>query len=122
CALPIYRAVARQAVRESLVMLKNKNSLLPLSRKLNVLVAGDGADNIGKQAGGWSVSWQGTGNTNEDFPGATSIYAGIAEIVSAAGGTATLSADGAFTAKPDVAIVVFGEDPYAEMQGDIPDL
>lgn len=119
---PEHRAVARQAVRESLVMLKNKNGLLPLSRKLKVLVAGDGADNIGKQAGGWSVSWQGTGNTNEDFPGATSIYAGINEIVAAAGGTATLSTDGSFADKPDVAIVVFGEDPYAEMQGDIPDL
>jgi beta-glucosidase len=119
---PAHREVARQAVRESLVMLKNKNGILPLSRTTNVLVAGDGADNIGKQAGGWSISWQGTGNTNADFPGGTSIFAGIESVVSAAGGTATLSKDGSFTAKPDVAIVVFGEDPYAEMQGDIPDL
>ncbi len=116
---PEHRAVARQAVRESLVLLKNKNNLLPLAPKQKVLVAGDGADNIGKQAGGWSVTWQGTGNVNSDFPGATSIYAGINQAVSAAGGKATLSVDGSFKEKPDVAIVVFGEDPYAEMQGDV---
>lgn len=116
---PEHRAVARQAVRESLVLLKNKNNLLPLAPKQKVLVVGDGADNIGKQSGGWSVTWQGTGNVNSDFPGATSIYAGINQAVSAAGGKATLSVDGSFKEKPDVAIVVFGEDPYAEMQGDV---
>ena len=119
---PEHRAVALQAVRESLVLLKNKNNLLPLQRDIKVLVTGDGADDIGKQAGGWSVSWQGTGNTNADFPGATSIYAGINTLVSAAGGKAELSADGSFNQRPDVAIVVFGEDPYAEMQGDIANL
>jgi beta-glucosidase len=119
---PEHREVARQAVRESLVMLKNKNALLPLSRSSKVLVAGNGADNIGKQAGGWSVSWQGTGNKNSDFPGATSIFAGIKAVVTEAGGSAELSEDGSFSDKPDVAIVVFGEDPYAEMQGDISDL
>jgi len=116
---PEHRDVARQAVRESLVLLKNKNNILPLAPKQKVLVAGDGADNIGKQAGGWSVTWQGTGNVNSDFPGATSIFAGIKQVVSAAGGKATLSVDGSFKDKPDVAIVVFGEDPYAEMQGDV---
>lgn len=119
---PEHRAIARQAVRESLVLLKNKNNLLPLARKQIVLVAGDGADNIGKQAGGWSVSWQGTGNTNADFPGGTSIYAGISDVVTSAGGKVTLSVDGSFTEKPDVAIVVFGENPYAETQGDVPNL
>lgn len=116
---PEHRAVARQTVRESLVLLKNNDQLLPLSPTANILVAGDGAHNIGKQAGGWSISWQGTGNTNDDFPGATSIWQGIEQSVSAAGGTAVLSEDGSFTEKPDVAIVVFGEEPYAEMQGDI---
>jgi len=119
---PEHRAVARQAVRESLVLLKNKDQLLPLSPKANVLVAGDGADNIGKQSGGWTISWQGTGNTNDDFPGGSSIYQGIAESVAVAGGTATLSVDGEYTEKPDVAIVVFGENPYAEMQGDVKNL
>lgn len=119
---PEHRAVARQAVRESLVLLKNKDQLLPLSPKANVLVAGDGAANIGKQSGGWTISWQGTGNTNDDFPGGSSIYQGIAESVAVAGGKATLSVDGEYTEKPDVAIVVFGENPYAEMQGDVKNL
>jgi beta-glucosidase len=119
---PEHRAVARQAVRESLVMLKNKNGLLPLNPKQTVLIAGDGADNIGKQAGGWSVTWQGTGNVNSDFPGATSIYNGINQVVNRAGGKTILSIDGSFSSKPDVAIVVFGEDPYAEMQGDVGNL
>ena len=117
-----HRDVARQAVRESLVLLKNNAQLLPLSPKQRVLVAGDGANNIGKQAGGWTLSWQGTGNQNTDFPGASSIYDGIAKIVNKAGGDVELSENGAFEQKPDVAIVVFGEEPYAEGHGDISNL
>ena len=113
-----HRAVARQAVRESLVLLKNNQNLLPLSPKAKVLVAGDGADNIGKQSGGWTITWQGTGNNNADFPGGSSIYQGIANQVKQAGGSVQLSVDGSFEQKPDVAIVVFGEDPYAEGHGD----
>ncbi|MEG3767850.1 exo 1,3/1,4-beta-D-glucan glucohydrolase [Alteromonas sp. 14N.309.X.WAT.G.H12] len=113
-----HREVARQAVRESLVLLKNKQHLLPLDGKLNVLVAGDAADNIGKQSGGWSVTWQGTNNTNAEFPGGSSIYDGIKSQVEAAGGQVTLSVDGSFSSKPDVAIVVYGEEPYAEGHGD----
>jgi beta-glucosidase len=116
---PEHRAIAREAVRKSLVLLKNEKGLLPLRRRMKVLVAGDGANNIGKQAGGWTLTWQGTGNSNEDFPGATSIYEGIRNVVAAAGGTATFSEDGNYRSKPDVAIVVFGENPYAEWHGDI---
>jgi beta-glucosidase len=116
---PEHRAVAREAVRKSLVLLKNRNGVLPLQRKLNVLVAGDGADNIPKQSGGWTLTWQGTETTNAEFPGATSIFAGIQQAVKSAGGTASLSAAGDFTTRPDVAIVVFGENPYAEWFGDI---
>jgi len=116
---PAHRAVARQAVRESLVLLKNSRHLLPLSPRAHVLVAGDGADNIGKQCGGWTITWQGTGVTNKDFPNAESIYAGIEQAVRAAGGTADLSVNGDFKTRPDVAIVVFGENQYAEFQGDI---
>ena len=117
-----HRAVAKQAVRESLVLLKNKQQLLPLSPKTNVLVAGIGADNIGMQSGGWSVTWQGTGNKNSDFPGGSSIYAGIKDTVEQAGGSAALSVEGEYTARPDVAIVVFGEQPYAEGNGDVDNL
>ncbi|MBN1377827.1 MAG: exo 1,3/1,4-beta-D-glucan glucohydrolase [Gammaproteobacteria bacterium] len=115
---PQHRAVARQAVRESLVLLKNRNGILPLDPRQTILVAGDGANDIGKQCGGWSMHWQGSHN-NEDFPGATSIYEGIRETVNRAGGKTILSVDGSYKQKPDVAIVVFGEDPYAEGLGDL---
>ena len=118
-AAPGHRAVARQAVRESLVLLKNAQHLLPLSPHAHVLVAGDGADNIGKQSGGWTITWQGTGVSNKDFPHGESIYAGIRAAVTAAGGTAELNVAGEFATRPDVAVVVFGENPYAEFQGDI---
>lgn len=116
---PEHRAVARQAVRESLVLLKNAHHLLPLSPHAHVLVAGDGADDIGKQSGGWTITWQGTGVSNKDFPNGESIYSGIRRTVGAAGGTTELSVSGEFQARPDVAIVVFGENPYAEFQGDL---
>lgn len=114
-----HRVVARQAVRESLVLLKNSGKLLPLRADSSVLVAGDGADNISKQCGGWTLTWQGTGVSNAHFPHAESIYAGIRAAVSAGGGTAQLNVEGAFTERPDAAIVVFGENPYAEFEGDI---
>ncbi len=116
---PAHRAVAREAVRKSLVLLKNNQSILPLNPKQNVLVLGDGADDIGKQSGGWTLSWQGTGNTKADFPNGESIYEGIAAAVTDAGGHVELaSTTVTYTRKPDVAILVYGEDPYAEFQGD----
>jgi beta-glucosidase len=117
-----HRALARRAVRESLVLLKNNQGVLPIDPRKHVLVAGNGADNISKQNGGWTLTWQGTGLTNANFPGATSIWAGLQAQVQAAGGSAELSVDGDYKQKPDVAIVVFGEDPYAEFQGDLPNL
>ena len=117
-----HRALARQAVRESLVLLKNKNDLLPLDPTAKFLITGDGANNIGKQSGGWTITWQGTGNSNNEFPGGTSIYQGIKRKVDKAGGQVELSEDGAYQQKPDVAIVVFGEEPYAEGNGDIDNL
>ncbi len=119
---PEHRAIARQAVRESLVLLKNNGGVLPVKPGATILVAGRGADNIGQQAGGWSITWQGTDVANKDFPNGQSIWSGIDAAARAAGGKATLAVDGAFTAKPDVAIVVFGETPYAEFTGDRPSL
>ncbi|PKM18066.1 MAG: beta-glucosidase [Gammaproteobacteria bacterium HGW-Gammaproteobacteria-15] len=117
-----HRAVAREAVQQSLVLLKNNDAILPLNPKQRILVTGAGADNIGMQSGGWTISWQGTGNTNSDFPGGSSIYAGIKQAVDAAGGSTELSTDGSYSSKPDVAIVVFGEQPYAEGNGDVDNL
>ncbi|WP_168565647.1 glycoside hydrolase family 3 protein [Crateriforma spongiae] len=116
---PEHRDVARRAVRQSLVLLKNNENTLPLSPSSTILVAGDGADNIGKQCGGWSLSWQGTGNSNDDFPGGTSIYDGLKAQMTAAGGDAILASEAAPGIKPDAVLVVFGEDPYAEFQGDV---
>lgn len=113
-----HRLIARQAVRESLVLLKNDQSLLPLSPNIKVLVTGNGADNIAMQTGGWTLTWQGLENTNSDFPGGKSIFDAIQHTVNNAGGTAQLSADGSFKHAPDVAVVVFGEQPYAEGIGD----
>lgn len=119
---PAHQALARDAVRQSLVLLKNNGGLLPLAPKLRVLVAGDGADSITKQSGGWTVSWQGTGTSNADFPQGRTIYSGITAQVQAAGGQTELSLDGHYQQKPDVAIVVIGENPYAEFDGDVASL
>ncbi|BBO27802.1 glucan 1,4-beta-glucosidase [Alteromonas sp. I4] len=114
-----HKALAREAVRKSLVLLKNNGNTLPLAANSHILVAGEGADNIAMQAGGWSVSWQGTDNTNADFPNATSVYAAIKHSVESAGGTVQYSENGMFKDKPDAAVVVLGEQPYAEWFGDI---
>lgn len=117
-----HRALAREAVRKSLVLLKNEGQLLPMKPGTRILVAGAAADDIGQQSGGWTLTWQGTGIDNSRFPGATSIWKGIKDAVTASGGSARLSADGSYVDKPDAAVVVFGETPYAEFQGDIKSL
>ena len=116
---PASKAVARQAVKESLVLLKN-DGVLPLSNDATIVVAGDGVDNIGKQSGGWTLSWQGTGNQNSDFPGGSSMLDGIERhLKTGSGKVIQADAEGNYTGKPNVAVVVFGEEPYAEFKGDI---
>lgn len=119
---PEHRALAREAVAKSQVILKNAG-VLPLKAGARIEVAGSAADNVPQQAGGWSVTWQGGGDlTAADFPGATSIFAGIADAARASGGEASLAGKGDPAAKPDIAVVVFGEPPYAEFVGDRKDL
>ncbi len=119
---PEHRAIAREAVAKSQVLLKN-TGVLPLKPGAVIEVAGMAADNIPQQAGGWSVTWQGGGElTAADFPGATSIWQGIAAAARASGSEAILAPEGSSSGKPDVAIVVFGEEPYAEFVGDRKDL
>jgi beta-glucosidase len=112
-----HRAVAREAVRKSLVLLKN-NNILPISKNSNVFVAGRCADNIGYQCGGWTISWQ--GGSGPITPG-TTILQGIQDAV-AGTGTVTFSQNGTGASGQDVAIVVIGETPYAEGSGDDSDL
>ena len=83
-----------------------------------ILVVGDGASSISKASGGWTLSWQGTGHSNDKFPNGESILEGIEKTVNDAGGKLIFSKDGDTTIKADVVIAVYGEDPYAEFQGD----
>jgi beta-glucosidase len=116
-----HRKVARQAVRESLVLLKNDARTLPISpRAKHIHIAGRAADDLGIQCGGWTVKWQGApGNVT---PGGTTIRAAIEQSVSS-NTKVTFSADGGDAAAgADVAIVIVGEMPYAEGVGDRSDL
>jgi beta-glucosidase len=115
-----HRAVARQAVRESLVLLKNENHLLPLSGEFKrIHLAGRGADDLGMQCGGWTIDWQGkSGKVTE---GGTTILTALRQRV----GTnteVTVSRDGSGAAGASVGVVVIGEMPYAEGKGDRGDL
>ena len=116
---PEHRAVARQAVRESLVLLKNDKKLLPIAATAKrIHVAGVGADDIGIQAGGWTITWQGKAGP---ITKGTTILDGLKAAVKA-GTTVTYATDGSGAAGADLAVVVVGERPYAEMFGDTADL
>lgn len=119
---PDHLAIAREAVAKSLVLLKNEGSVLPIKPGAKVLVAGAGADNMAMQAGGWTITWQGTDTTAADFPRGQTIGRAIVDAVTAAGGSARIDAAGDTQDRPDVAIIVFGEQPYAEFQGDAENL
>lgn len=110
-----HKALAREAVSKSLVLLKNNANTLPLSRNQKILLAGSAASDIQKQTGGWSLSWQGTGNTLDDFPGAQTVELALKDVIGA-NNVVTNIAD---MPTGGVALVVIGEDPYAEMYGDI---
>ena len=112
-----HRAIARQAVRESQVLLKNAGNVLPLAKSGGkIFVAGKNADDIGNQSGGWTITWQGgSGNTTAG----TSILQGIR--TAAAGTTVTYNRDGTgVDGSYRAAIAVVGETPYAEGAGDRP--
>jgi beta-glucosidase len=115
-----HRAVARGAVRQSLVLLKNENHTLPLSKQAaRIHVGGRSADDIGNQCGGWTIEWQ--GRSGDVTTGGTTVLAAIKNTVSA-NTQVTFAADGTGTAGASVGVVVVGERPYAEGNGDDGDL
>ena len=119
-----HRQLARRAVRESLVLLKNNASALPISPSSTIALVGDAANSIPHQAGGWSVTWQGTDTSNADFPGGTTILAATQTAVANGGGTVHYFPTGDIddAVSPDVIMVVLAENPYAEGAGDRSDL
>ncbi|CAA9258443.1 MAG: GH3 [uncultured Corynebacteriales bacterium] len=111
--------LARRAVRESLVLLKNDGNVLPLKPTARVLVVGKSADSMSNQTGGWSLTWQGTGNTNADFPTGTTVLGGLREALGDADVTFAATGEGVDPAGYDAVVAVIGETPYAEGVGDI---
>ena len=113
-----HREIARQAVRESIVLMKNNNNTLPIKSGKHILVIGESAKSITKHMGGWTITWQGRGNINSEFPNSKSIYQEIKSKVESIGGSVEFSNNSSFIKKPDLVIFVYGEDPYAEGDGD----
>jgi len=115
-----FQSLAIEAVEKSLVLLKNNDKTLPLSKDASLLLAGSGADHIGKQTGGWSLSWQGDDNSVTDFPGAKTLLGALEERLGKNLETIPkISDDWKESGVGKVAIVAVGEDPYAELRGDI---
>jgi beta-glucosidase len=113
-----HRDVARQAVRESLVLLKKKDGILPLAKTgSKILVTGKSADDMGNQCGGWTISWQGASG---DITTGTTVFEAIQQ--AAPGADVRLSDSMIAGFDPDVTVVVIGETPYAEGAGDRSDL
>ena len=119
---PKHIALARQAVRESLVLLKNNNKFLPIDPRQHVGVIGNAANKISSQTGGWTITWQGRENLNEDFINTKTIYQALQQMILLSKGTIEFSENGKFEKNPDIVIGVFGEEPYAEMLGDLKDV
>lgn len=113
------RPLAQEAVRKSAVLLKNDGAALPLRPGKRILVVGDAADSYIKQAGGWSITWQGDETDNRDYPVGETMLAGLRRVHGAA--NVTWSADGSAFApgRFDAVVAVIGEPPYAEMKGDV---
>jgi beta-glucosidase len=115
-----HRQVARECVRESLVLLKNANKALPISKKpARIHVAGKSADDIGNQCGGWTIAWQ--GKSGDVTTGGTTVLKAMQNTVSKTT-KVTFSQDGTGAEGADIGVVVIGETPYAEMMGDREDL
>nr|WP_314860088.1 glycoside hydrolase family 3 N-terminal domain-containing protein [uncultured Undibacterium sp.] len=113
------RDLARQAVRESLVLLKNNQQVLPLSRGKKILVVGKSADSMINQSGGWSITWQGTENKESDYTPGDTILTGIKEAAGAVNVHYSAQGNDVDVAQFDTVIAVIGETPYTEGVGDV---
>ncbi len=112
-------ALAREAVRKSVVLLKNDNAALPLQRGRKVLVVGASADSLSNQTGGWSLTWQGTENTNADFATGQTLLTALREALGADNVTWSADGSGVDVSRFDAVVAVLGETPYAEFNGDV---
>src|SRR5438270_9489698 len=116
---PAVRDLAREAVRKSLVLLKDNGGVLPLKREGRVLVVGKGADSLPMQAGGWSLTWQGDQTTTADYPNADTLLAAMRKTLGAAQVDYGADGIGVDVRRYSAIVMVAAENPYAEMKGDI---
>lgn len=119
---PEHTKIARRAVRESLVLLKNNGNLLPLDPNIHYVIIGEAAQSINSQMGGWTITWQARENKNSDYKNVQNIYTVLASYIISQGGSVEFSKDGSYKKTPDTVIAVYGEEPYAEGDGDRKDL
>lgn len=117
---PAVRALARKAVRESLVLLKNDKGLLPLRTKGRILVVGKGADSLPMQAGGWSLTWQGDQTSTADYPYADTLLKAMRKRLGDARVDYSVDGAGVDVKRYRAVVMVAAEQPYAEGKGDIP--
>ena len=115
----VHRELAREAARESLVLLKNERKVLPLRRGQRVLVVGKSADSMPNQSGGWSLTWQGTDNANSDYLNGDTVLAALRRALGEGNVVFDEKADNVDAGAFDTVVAVIGETPYAETNGDI---
>ena len=113
------RDLSREAVRKSLVLLKNNGGVLPLKRGGKILVVGKGADSLPMQAGGWSLTWQGDQTTSADYPNADTLLAAMRKTLGAGAVDYSPDGHGVDPKRYRAIVVVAAEAPYAEMKGDV---
>ena len=121
-ASPALAALADDAVRQSLVLLKNDEQILPIRNAKTIAVIGPGADDFGAQSGGWTLTWQGDGHHPDNFPNGVTILDGLKAHAAQKEIDIVFNPTGDGNATPDLAIVVIHEPPYAEYSGDLKEL
>jgi beta-glucosidase len=117
---PATRDLAREAVRKSLVLLKNDPGVLPIKRGGRILVVGKGADSMPMQAGGWSLTWQGDQTTTADYPNADTLLAAMRKELGSTNVDYSADGKGVDVTRYSAVVLVAAERPYAEMKGDVP--